>query len=453
MLKPIVTLVGRPNVGKSTLFNRIVSARLAVTDAIPGTTRDRVTAETDWNGVCFDIVDTGGIEEEKRAAHEKPLAISSAEFVPMIREQTEVAISEADVIVFVVDVKAGVTATDLEVAQLLRRRQRRVNDLRRPVVLLSVNKADNQSRCEEAAQFYELGVGHPYPISALHGGGTGDLLDAIVDNLPTSPKEIEDDTVKIAIVGRPNVGKSSLLNKLLGEKRVIVSPLAGTTRDAIDTRITYDHTPVTLIDTAGIRRRGKILAGVEKYSVLQALRAIGRSEVALLLIDATEPFTAQDGHIAGMLLDQGRSAIILVNKWDAVEKDTHTIENFRRMQRQRFRFLDYAPLLFISALSGQRLGQVLPTALRVEAERQYRVPTAELNKLVRDALTHHSPPSRGGKRLRILYAAQVATAPPLFLFHVNDRRLVHFSYSRYLENRIRAEFHFTGTPLRLSFRD
>ena len=453
MLKPIVTLVGRPNVGKSTLFNRIVSARLAVTDAIPGTTRDRVTAETDWNGVCFDIVDTGGIEEEKRAAHENPLAVSSAEFVPMIREQTEVAISEADVIVFVVDVKAGVTATDLEVSQLLRRRQRRVNDLRRPVVLLSVNKADNQARYEEAAQFYELGVGHPYPISALHGVGTGDLLDAIVDNLPTSPTEIEDNTVKIAIVGRPNVGKSSLLNKLLGEKRVIVSPLAGTTRDAVDTRITYDHTSVTLIDTAGIRRRGKILAGVEKYSVLQALRAIGRSEVALLLIDATEPFTAQDGHIAGMLLDQGRSAIILVNKWDAVEKDTHTIENFRRMQRQRFRFLDYAPLLFVSALSGQRLGQVLPTALRVEAERQYRVPTAELNKLVRDALTHHSPPSRGGKRLRILYAAQVATAPPLFLFHVNDRRLVHFSYSRYLENRIRSEFHFTGTPLRLSFRD
>lgn len=453
MHKPIVALVGRPNVGKSTLFNRLARDRMAVTDDIPGTTRDRIVSDTNWNGVCFNMVDTGGIEGVTRASYEMPLAINSSDFLPLIQAQTEVAISEADQIVFMVDVKAGVTATDLEIAHLLRSRQRRTDGVRQTPILLAVNKADNPDRRDEASQFYELGLGPPYPISALHGVGTGDLLDAIVYNLPPAPVEATDHSVRIAIVGRPNVGKSSLLNNILGEERVIVSPLAGTTRDAIDTHLTYNDVAVTLIDTAGIRRRGKIASGVEKYSVLRALKAIGRAEVALLLIDATEPFTSQDAHIAGMILSQARSSMMLVNKWDAIEKDTHTIEHYRRMQQHKFSFLAYAPLLFISALSGQRVETVLPTALQVQSERHQHVPTAALNKLVRDALAHHAPPSRRGKPLRIFYTAQVETAPPLFLFHVNDRTLVHFSYIRYLENRIRAKFHFTGTPLRLIFRE
>lgn len=453
MNKPIVALVGRPNVGKSTLFNRLAVERLAVTDHNPGTTRDRLTAESDWNGVCFDIVDTGGLEADRRISQHQPLASDSANFITMIQAQTEIAISEADVIVFMVDVAEGLTAADLEIAQLVRRRQRRTKHPNQAPVILAVNKSDNQARREITSQFYELGLGHPYPISALHGIGTGDLLDAVVDKIPGESEETENDSVKIAIVGRPNVGKSSLVNRLLGEERVIVSPLAGTTRDAIDTQLTYDDTAVTLIDTVGMRRRGKIGVGVEKYGVLRALKAIGRSEIALLLVDATDPFTAQDSHIAGMILSQARSAMVLVNKWDAIEKDTHTIDQYRNMHRHKLRFLDYAPLLFISVLNGQRVDQVLPTALQVHAERQHRVPTAELNKLVRDAIAQHAPPSRAGKRLRVFYAAQVANAPPMFLFHVNDRSLVHFSYTRYLENSIRKKFSFRGTPLRLSFRE
>lgn len=453
MRKPLVAIVGRPNVGKSTLFNRLAGERLAVVNDTPGTTRDRITAEVEWNGVVFDIVDTGGLEAEKQPPGAPPLAIDSAQFIPEIRAQTQVAIDEADAIVFMTDVVSGITAADREVADLLRRRQRVVAGERHPPVLLAVNKADNQQRRAEVFEFYEFGLGDPIAISALQGTGTGDLLDAIVAALPEAPPETEDDSVKLAIVGRPNVGKSSLLNRILGAERAIVSPVPGTTRDAIDTRLTYDGHAITLIDTAGIRRRGRVVPGVEKYSVLRAIRALGRAEIALLVVDALEPFAAQDAHIGGEVIAQARSLVLVINKWDAVEKDAYTMDAYRAAAAQQLKFLDYAPLLFISARTGQRVDQVLPTALRVRAEREQRVPTGALNRLVRDALSDHAPPSRAGKRLKIYYAAQVAAGPPVFVFHVNDRTLVHFSYARYLENQIRARYGFLGTPLRLTFRE
>ena len=453
MRKPLVALVGRPNVGKSTLFNRLAGERLAVVDDVPGTTRDRLVSEVEWNGVSFDLVDTGGIEAGGRRADARPLASDSAAFISEIRAQSQLAIGEADVVVFMTDVSTGVTGTDAQVADMLRRAHKKLPGRKRPPLLLAVNKCDNAARRADAQQFFELGLDEPYPIAALHGFGSGDLLDAIVAQLPPAPAAAEDDAVAIAIVGRPNVGKSSLLNKLLGQERVIVSPLAGTTRDAIDTRLTYHGTDITLIDTAGIRRRGKIVPGVEKYSVLRALKAIDRAEVVLLLVDASEPFTAQDAHIAGMVLDKARSAIVVVNKWDVIPKDSYTMDMYRTMVREALQFLDYVPVLFVSALTGQRVNKTLPLALKVHAERHRRAPTAEINKVVRAALGQHAPPSRGGKRLRIFYATQVATAPPVILIHVNDRKLLHFSYTRFLENQIRARFEFTGTPLRLAFRE
>ena len=453
MRKPLVAIVGRPNVGKSTLFNRLAGERLAVVDDTPGTTRDRLLAEVEWNGVVFDVVDTGGIEAEKAPVGAPPLAINSARFIPEIRAQTRIAIDEADVIVFMTEVISGVTSADREVADMLRRRQNAEGPRRRPPVLLAVNKADNQQRRAEVYEFYELGLGEPNALSALQGIGTGDLLDEIVAVLPPAPLEVEDDSVKIAIVGRPNVGKSSLLNRILGEERAIVSAVPGTTRDAVDTRLTYDGQEITLIDTAGIRRRGRIDPGVEKYSVLRALRAIGRAEVALLVVDALEPFAAQDAHIGGHVIEQARSLVLVINKWDAIEKDTYTIESYRQQVDRELKFLDYVPVLFVSAKTGQRVNQLMPTSLRVREERYQRIRTSALNRLVRDALGRHSPPSRAGKRLKIYYASQVATAPPTFLFHVNDRTLMHFSYERYLENQIREKYGFQGTPLRMKFRN
>ncbi len=453
MRKPLVAIVGRPNVGKSTLFNRLAGERLAVVDDTPGTTRDRLLVEVEWNGLVFDLVDTGGIEAEKVPVGAPPLAINSARFIPEIRAQTRIAIDEADVIVFMTEVISGVTAADREVADMLRRRQNAEGPRRRPPVLLAVNKADNQQRRAEVYEFYELGLGEPNALSALQGTGTGDLLDEIVAVLPPAPQEVEDDSVKIAIVGRPNVGKSSLLNRILGEERAIVSPVPGTTRDAVDTHLTYDGQEITLIDTAGIRRRGRIDPGVEKYSVLRALRAIGRAEVALLVVDALEPFAAQDAHIGGQVIEQLRSLVLVINKWDAIEKDSFTIESYRQQVDRELKFLDYVPVLFVSAKTGQRVNQLIPTALRVREERYQRIRTSALNRLVRDALGRHSPPSRAGKRLKILYASQVATAPPTFLFHVNDRTLMHFSYQRYLENQIREKYGFQGTPLRMKFRN
>ncbi len=455
MSKPLVAIVGRPNVGKSTLFNRLAGERLAVVDDVPGTTRDRLVAEAEWNGVTFDIVDTGGIEPlPRRAKDENPLAADSAQFLPQIRAQAEMAIAHADAVIFMTEVTAGVTPADREVAQILRRYQHRDDPAGRlyPPVLLAVNKSETLPRREEAVEFYELGMGDPIPISAIHGTGTGDLLDALVAALPLSPETEAAEMVKIAIVGRPNVGKSSLLNRLLGEERAIVSPIPGTTRDALDTPMTYDGLPVILIDTAGIRRRGHIDPGVEQWSVLRALKAIARADVALLVVDATEPFTAQDAHVAGFILDEMKSVVVVVNKWDAIEKDSDTLEAYTQKLRTALNFLDYVPVLFISAKTGQRCDQVLPTALRVHEERLVRIPTSALNRIVREAVAWHAPKSKSGRQLKIMYATQVRTAPPTFLFHVNDPELVHFSYQRFLENRLRQEYGFLGTPLRFSFR-
>lgn len=452
MPKPLVALVGRPNVGKSTFFNRLIGEPRAVVDDTPGTTRDRQFAEAEWNGVEFDVVDTGGIEIVSREPGARPLSVDSADFIPEIRAQAELAITEADAVIFITDATTGPTAADHEVADILRKHQKNVSGQMRPPIFLAVNKGDNPARRDEAYGFYELGMGDPYAISAMHGVGTGDLLDALVAALPRPEAAEEDETVKVAIVGRPNVGKSSLLNRLLGEERAIVSPIPGTTRDAIDTRLLYEGMGVTLIDTAGIRRRGHINVGVEKYSVLRTLRAIDRADVVLLLIDAVEGIAAQDAHIAGMVIDKSRSVVVVVNKWDAVEKDTYTMNTFTEKVRQGLHFLDYVPILFISAKTGQRVDQVLPTALRVQEERLIRLPTAELNRIVHDALDRHQPSFKSGRRLKILYASQVDTNPPTFLFHVNDPQLVHFTYRRFLENQIRERYSFLGTPIRLSFR-
>lgn len=456
---PMVALVGRPNVGKSTLFNRIVGQRLAVVHEQPGTTRDRLHAPAEWNGIPFTVVDTGGIEvlpesvvAGRRPAPERVLAQDSAPYIPLMRAQAELALQEADVVIFLTDVASGLTAGDEEVANILRRS--------RCPVFLAANKADNLRLRQAALEFYGLGLGEVYPISALHGTGVADLLDDVVKALPPPPLTpplggeggAEDERVKLAIVGRPNVGKSSLLNRLLGEERAIVSPIPGTTRDAIDTYLEWEGTPITLIDTAGIRRRGKIGREVERYSVLRALRAIQRADVALLMIDGVEGVTAQDAHVAGFILDEWSGVVVLVNKWDAVEKDASTMAEYTRWVRETLRFLDYVPVLFISALTGQRVNKVIPTALAVREARFRRIPTGELNRLVQDALARHAPPSKRGKRLKIYYVSQPGVAPPTFVFHVNDPQLVHFSYQRYLENRLREAYAFPGIPLRLIFR-
>jgi GTP-binding protein len=454
MTKPVVALVGRPNVGKSTLFNRLAGERLAVVDEIPGTTRDRLVMEAEWAGRIFDIVDTGGIDPTQtgQSRSQTPLSVGSADYIDQIRAQAEIAIRDSDAVLFITDAESGVTPADYEVAQILRKHQREVNGQPRPPVLLVVNKCENEARRLAAMEFYELGMGEPYPISALHGTGTGDLLDALVETFEKEGQETEDDTVKIAIVGKPNVGKSSLLNRLLGEERAIVSPIAGTTRDAIDTHLTYGDVPMILIDTAGIRRRGHITPGVEQYSVLRALQAIERSDVVLLVLDATAGLTAQDAHIAGFILDEWKSAVVLVNKWDAVEKDTHSMADFTESIRRALNFMDYVPLLFISAKTGQRVDQVLPLALQVQEERLTRLPTSKINRILQEAQFRHPAPSHAGAELKIYYGAQVRNNPPVFLLHVNDPKLAHFTYLRYLENCIRQEHAFLGTPVRIVLR-
>jgi len=445
MTRPIVALVGRPNVGKSTLFNRLAGERLAVVDERPGTTRDRIVAEAEWNGVAFDVVDTGGLDPNlsRRAG---TLSTDSAEYLDDIRRQAEAACREAEAVVFLVDVVDGVTPADLEVAEFLRHLRRDG----RPALFLVVNKCDTPARRQQAMEFYALGLGDPIPISALHGTGIGDLLDAVTAGLPRVPAE-DDPSIRIAIVGRPNVGKSSLLNRLLGEERVIVSPLPGTTRDAVDTRLTFHGTPITLIDTAGLRRRGRIVPGVEQYSVLRTLRAVERSQVVLLMVDGADGLTAQDAHIGGLVVEKKRPVVLLVNKWDLVEKDEHTMDEFLRRIQAEMAFLEFAPVLFVSALTGQRTGQVLPMALRVQEESVRRVPTSQLNRVLQEALDHHPPPARAGRPLRLLFIAQTRTAPPTFEVQVNDPRLVHFSYARYLENALRRRFGFLGTPIELRF--
>jgi GTP-binding protein len=448
MAKPVVALVGRPNVGKSTLFNRLSGEQMAIVDDVPGTTRDRLYTEALWNGKEFYIVDTGGLDPTAHSS-KSVLSVGSADFIDDIRSQVEIAIAEADVVCFLVDVNAGVTPADMEVATLLRTSQKKVDGKQFPPILLVVNKADNMEKMADAWQFYEMGLGDPYPISGLQGRGTGDLLDAIVEAFPPAVEEPEDDSVKIAIVGKPNVGKSSLLNQLTGQNRAIVSPIAGTTRDAVDTPMEYEGVKLTLIDTAGIRKRGKIERGVEKYSVIRSMRAIERADVALLLIDATTGITEQDAHIAGFILDEWKSVVVVVNKWDAVEKDTYTILEYTERIRQELNFLPYVPLLFISAKTGQRVDQVLPLALKVEEERHNWIPTGQLNRIVRQAMDLHAPRSGTGRPLNIYYVNQVKDDPPTFLLHVNDPKLGHFGYMRFLENQIRKEFPFEGTPIHL----
>ncbi len=449
----MVALVGRPNVGKSSLFNRLIGQRLALVDERPGTTRDRLHGEVIWNGFAFTLVDTGGLEvlppkAEAGLRPAQPLAEDSAAFIPQIRAQAEIAIAEADVLVLVVDVQAGLTAADEAVAEILRR-------TRKPV-LVAANKADNETLRGAAVEFYRLGLGEVYPISALHGTGIGELLDAIVATLPSLAEVEEEEGIRIAIVGRPNVGKSSLLNAILGEERVIVSPIPGTTRDAIDTPIEWEGRKIILIDTAGIRRKGQIQPGIERYSVLRALRAIQRSDVVFLVLDAREGVTHQDAVIGGIAVDEARSVILVVNKWDLMldEQGRPRVkpDGFIQHIRQTLKFLDYAPIRFVSAKTGYGVPGLLPMALQVYQERHMRLSTSELNRLIREALEEQPPPSRKGRPLKIYYVTQARTDPPTIVFFVNDADLVHFSYERYLENRIRARYPFTGTPLRLVFR-
>ncbi len=457
MSKPVVALVGRPNVGKSTLFNRLTGERLAVVDDTPGTTRDRLHAGADWNGVSFVVVDTGGIDptEVKVGSGREPLSIGSADFIREIRYQAEAAIREADAILFLVDVETGVTPADEEVAAILRRHQKEVNGEMFPPVLVVANKAESKPRRDQALDFYSLGMGEIYPVSAQHGTGTGDLLDALVLAFNTTANMgdyEEDERPKIAIVGKPNAGKSSLLNRLLGEERVIVSPIAGTTRDSIDEKLIYEGVEILLIDTAGIRRRGKVEPGVEKYSVIRAMKSIERADVALLVIDATTNITNQDQHIAGYILEAWKCTVVVVNKWDAVDKDSYTMEAYTALLRKELNFMDYVPILFISAKTGQRVNQVLPTALQVQEERLVRLSTADINRALRKAQEKHAAPSQAGRQLKIFYGTQVRSDPPTFMVFVNDPKLVHFTYRRFLENRFRELYGFIGTPIRFVFK-
>ncbi len=441
-MKPIVAIVGRPNVGKSTFFNRLIGQRKAIVEDLPGTTRDRLYGECEWNGRIFTVVDTAGLLFEH---DDLTTGTPQIEIARQVRAQVKIALEEADIIIFVVDIVAGITAADDEVAVLLRRSNK--------PIILAANKSDSLARNLDAVEFYALNLGHPIPMSAYHGIGTGDVLDAVTDLIPALTEPETDETVRIALVGRPNVGKSSLLNRLVGSERSVVSSVPGTTRDAIDTPITIDGEAAILIDTAGVRRRGRVEPGVEKHSVLRTLRAIERADVAVLLIDAEEGVTAQDTHIAGMILDNLKGVVILVNKWDLIIKDDTTFNTFTRGVRDAFKFISYAPLIFISAKTGQRVDQVLPTAMKVAVERRKRVATSQLNALLRQALYEHPPTSiKVGAHLRIYYATQPQINPPVFLFFANDAQMIHWGYARYLENKLREKFGYMGTPIKIVFR-
>ena len=432
MSKPIVAIVGRQNVGKSTLLNRVAGKPLAIVEDLPGTTRDRVFASISWQGIEFTLVDTGGLE----------LAPSST-IAQGVKEQVGMAITEADVIIFLVDVKTGVVPSDLEVADILRQVQK--------PILLVANKADNVKLETGAGEFYELGLEEPLAISAYHDRGTAELLDRIVSLLPAPlPVETEPEVIKVAIIGRPNVGKSMLLNALVGEKRAIVDDAPGTTRDAVDTLFDFDGQGVLLIDTAGIRRRGRIGAGVERYSVIRALRAIDRSDIVLLVLEATEMVTAQDMHIAGYIQQAAKGMVVVVNKWDLIAEKNFTAWN--KYLRSQLKFIAYAPVMYTSAKFGQGVDKLIPQVRQVYQERLKRVSTAEVNNVVQQATGAHILPRSGRKQLKILYATQAEVNPPTFVFFVNDAKLIHFSYQRYLENKLRQAFGFAGTPLRLVFK-
>lgn len=431
MAQPVVAIVGRPNVGKSTIFNRIAGERISIVEDVAGVTRDRIYAEAEWLGTEFSIIDTGGITME-----DEPL-------MEQVRHQAEIAIEEADVIIFMTSVVEGVTDADEQVAPILYRSGK-------PVVL-AVNKVDNPERRSDIYEFYSLGLGEPYPLSGSHGLGLGDLLDKVVEHFPKGNGEEDDETaIRFSLIGRPNVGKSSLVNAIIGEERVIVSDIAGTTRDAVDTSfLTKEGQEFIVVDTAGIRKRGKVYENTEKYSVLRAMRAIERSDVILCVINAEEGIREQDKRVAGYAHEAGKGLIIVVNKWDTVEKDTHTMQEFEMDIRKEFPYLSYAPIIFVSAKTKQRLDRLPELIEQVNINQNLRVQSSVLNELIMDAVAMNPTPTDKGRRLRIYYATQVAVKPPTFVVFVNDPELMHFSYNRYLENRIRETFNFQGTPIRI----
>lgn len=431
MANPVVAIVGRPNVGKSTLFNRIAGERIAIVEDTPGVTRDRLYAHGEWLGKNFSMIDTGGIE------------MSDQPLLTQIRQQAEIAIEEADVIIMVVNVENGVTDADEQVAQILYRSNK-------PVVL-AVNKVDNPERRLDVYDFYQLGLGEPYPVSSVHGVGLGDMLDAVIENFAEKDAEEEDDRIRFSFIGRPNVGKSSLVNAILGENRVIVSDMAGTTRDAINTQFTAkDGREFTMVDTAGIKKKGKLYENTERYALMRSMRAIDDSDVVLVVLNAEEGIRELDKHIAGYAHEAGRAVIIVVNKWDTIpDRDQRTMTDFTNLIRHEFQYLSYAPIVFVSAKTKQRLSR-LPEMIEEAYDHQHRrIQSAVLNDVLMDALAANPTPSSNGRRLRVYYATQVAVAPPTFVIFVNDPDMMHFSYARYLENRIRAAFDFTGTPIRL----
>ena len=434
MSKPIIAIVGRPNVGKSMLFNKIIGRRLSIVEDTPGVTRDRIYGESDWQGRKFTLIDTGGIEPR-----------TDNQILAFMRSQAQIAIDNATVIVFLCDIKTGMTASDQEVASMLQR-------CGKPVIL-AVNKVD-QGRSPDIYEFYNLGLGDPIAVSAVHGHGTGDLLDACVQYFPPEDEEEEeDDAIKVAVIGKPNAGKSSLVNQILGEERVIVSNVAGTTRDAIDSRFTNDKGSFVFIDTAGMRKKSKIEEDIEKYSVLRATMAIDRADVCLIMIDATEGVTEQDTKVAGMAHEAGKASIIVVNKWDLVEKDDKTMTRMTEEIRRDLAYMTYAPILFISAKTGQRVDKLFDMIDYVSNQATFRVTTGMLNTVLADAQTRVQPPTDKGRRLKIYYMTQVGVKPPHFVVFCNDRRLFHFSYQRYLENCIRSTFRLEGTPIILSIRE
>ena len=435
MSKPIVAVVGRPNVGKSTLFNKLCGQRLAIVEDTPGITRDRIFANCEWSGHEFLLVDTGGIEPK---ATEGILA--------HMREQAQIAIDTADCIIMVVDVRNGLTAADEDVAHMLRRSHK--------PIILAVNKCDNVGETPmELYEFYNLGFDEVMPISSVHGHGTGDLLDAVCAHLDFSETVVEEDRIPVAIIGRPNVGKSSLTNRILGENRMIVANEAGTTRDAIDTPVDNAYGKFIFTDTAGLRKRSNISDGLERYMVVRALAAVERSRVALILVDATVGFTEQDSKVAGYAHEQGKACIIAVNKWDAVEKDSYTMDTMRKKLEEDFSFMSYAPIVFISAKTGQRVDKLFETIHFVDIQNGTRVPTGALNEMLARATAKVQPPSDKGKRLKVFYITQISTRPPTFVCFVNQKALFHFSYQRYLENQIRETFGLTGTPNKMITRE
>lgn len=436
MGKPIVAIIGKPNVGKSTFFNYIIGKRISIVEDTPGVTRDRVYGEANWRGRTFTLIDTGGIEPE-----------SNDEILVQMRNQANIAIDIADVIIFMTDIRQGVTAADQDIAIMLKKSKK-------PVVLVC-NKSDSFGKVEdEIYEFYNLGLGDPYAVSAANAKGIGDVLDAIYEEFPEDNEgEVIGTEIKVAVIGKPNVGKSSLINKILGENRVIVSNVAGTTRDAIDSEFENEHGKYVFIDTAGIRRKSKVNENIERYSVMRSKLAIERADVCLLLIDATEGVTDQDTKIAGEAHESGKGVIIVINKWDALEKDNGTLEKYKKEVYEKLSYLSYAPIIFISAKTGQRINKLFEMINLVASQNAIRIPTATLNQIINEAVAVRQPPTDRGRRLKILYATQASTKPPTFVIFVNVKKLFHFSYQRYLMNQIRNEFGLTGTPIRFIVRE